>query len=412
MSHYENSDSTVHVMPFSRREDGSEIVIGSAHGDRFISLSREAIEVLDMLAGGATLAATRAAFFSKYQEVPDLADLLDSLEQRGFVRPLADEGEDSAPAISASVSPRYHFTFINESWARAIFGRRTVLLSAALVVTALVAVAADPALIPTWRALFFNRHITAAFLLLMALGLVATFLHEMAHLIAARAEGVLCRLGIGHRLWVLVAETDMTAVWLLPRNRRFLPLLAGPWLDAVSASFLILLFYAGRRGWLTLSQGCWKILSALFLGYLLRLLWQCFFFVRTDFYYVYATCFDCKDLMNDTRDYLRNQVARLLGRAQRRDLRHIPTGEMRAIRAYSWFWLAGRSAAFWSIFKVSIPLFFAYLVRIGSSLAHDWSSDRYAFVDSFLVTAIQLSFTFFGFALWIKSIYSSRRHAQ
>lgn len=409
MGRYEDPQGTVAVVPFLRQEDGSDFIIGHPVTNHFISLPREAVEVLDLLASRNTLEEVEKTFLEKYGEVPDLEDFLASLEERGFVRP---GNEDVTVSAVRAPSPKYHFTFIPERHAQALFSKPVLMASAIFVLLALMALVSDPALVPGWRALFFQRHITASFLLLMTIGLFTTFLHEMAHLTAARAEGVLCRIGISNRLWILVAETDMTGVWLLPRNRRYLPILAGPWLDTVSASFLVLLFYAGRRGWIDLGQDTWRILAAVLMSYLLRLLWQCYFFVRTDFYYVFATFFNCKDLMGDTRSYLRNQLLRVLGREKLRDQQHIPEREMRAVRAYSLFWLAGRGAAFWTLFKFSLPLMFAYFGHIGSSLAHDWRSDRYAFADAMLITVIQLGFTFAGFALWIRSIYFPRRHTQ
>lgn len=409
MSRYEDPQSTVAVVPFLRQEDGSEVIIGHPGKSQFISLPREAVEVLDLLASRKTLEEVQKTCLEKYGEAPDLGEFLESLEERGFVRP----GHEEAPLPDPRESKlKYHFTFIPERYAKAVFSKPVLSASAALVLLTLFALMSDPSLIPGWKALFFKRNITANFLLLMTIGLATTFLHEMAHLTAARAEGVLCRIGISNRLWILVAETDMTGVWLLPRNRRYLPILAGPWLDTVSASLLVLLFYAGKRGWVDLGPESWRILAAVLMSYLLRLLWQCYFFVRTDFYYVYATFFNCKDLMGDTKRYLRNQVARVLGRGAPRDQQHIPEREMRAVRAYSLFWLAGRGAAFWALFKVSFPLMFAYIGHIGSSLANDWRSDRYAFADSLLITVIQLSFPLAGFALWMRSIYSPRRHTQ
>jgi len=409
MSHYEDPQGTVAVVPFLRQEDGPDFIIGHSGRNHFISLPREAVEVLDLLASRKTLEEVQRACLEKYGEIPDLGEFLESLEERGFVRP--GHEEVALPEIQEA-STQYHFTFIPERNAKAIFSKPVLAASAVFVLLALFALVSDPSLLPGWKALFFQRHITANFLLLMTIGLATAFLHEIAHLTAARAEGVLCRIGISNRLWILVAETDMTGVWLLPRNRRYLPILAGPWLDTVSASFLVLLFYAGRRGWVDLGQGSWRILAAVLMSYLLRLLWQCYFFVRTDFYYVYATFFNCKDLMEDTKRYLRNQLSRALGRGTPRDQQHIPEREMGAVRAYSLFWLAGRGTAFWTLFKVSVPLMFAYFGHIGSSLAHDWRSDRYAFADAMLITVIQLGFTFAGFALWIRSIYFPRRHTQ
>ena len=57
------------------------------------------------------------------------------------------------------------------------------------------------------------------------------FVHELAHLIAARAVGVNSRMGISHRLWYLVAETDLTGLWSVTRNQRYLPMLAGMIVD-------------------------------------------------------------------------------------------------------------------------------------------------------------------------------------
>jgi hypothetical protein len=414
MERYKPEDR-IHVVPFTRREDGPEVIIGHPRGDVFIAIPREAVEVLDLLAGGKTLEEARRSYGEKYGEALDLAhfeSFIESLAERGFVKPLAEHGREAVEGAAEEPDPkssRYHFTSIPERWAKLLFGRAVLWTSAAVVVAATLALLREPSILPSWTAFFFKRNITVMMLLLMTVGLLTTFLHEMAHLVAARAEGVLCRMSISHRLWVLVAETDMTGIWALPKSRRFLPILAGPWLDLVSAAVLILLFYAGKREWLSFGEQSTKVLGAILLGYLMRLLWQCFFFVRTDFYYVYATLFSCKDLMTDTQRYLRNQLRRVLRRGPAYDQQHIPKREMRAIQAYSLFWLAGRGAAFWTLFKISLPLMVAYFLQIGTSLTRNWQHDRYAFADALLITALQFGFTLSGFAFWIRSLYLRRQ---
>ena len=408
-------DDRIHVVPFTRREDGPEFIIGHPRGEVFISVPREAVEVLDLLAGGKTLDEARRSYSDKYGESLDLEgfeSFIESLAERGFVKPLAEHEREAAEGATAEPpSPRHHFTSIPEHWAKALFGRTMLWSSAVLVAAAALALLLEPSILPDWTAFFFKRNITLMMLLLMTLGLLTTFLHEMAHLVAARAEGILCRLSVSHRLWVLVAETDMTGIWALPKSRRFLPILAGPWLDVVSAAVVVLVLFAGKKEWLSFGEQGWKVLGALLLGYLMRLLWQCFFFVRTDFYYVYATLFSCKDLMTDTQHYLRNQLRRVLRKSAVYDQQNIPKREMRAIRAYSLFWLAGRGAAFWTLFKISLPLIVAYFVQIGGSLARNWQHDRYAFADALLITTLQFGFTLSGFAFWIRSLYL-RRHVQ
>src|SRR6185436_7611074 len=134
---------------------------------------------------------------------------------------------------------------------------------------------------------------------------------EFCHLLAARAAGVKSRIGIGNRLWVLVAETDLTGLWAVPRNRRYLPLLAGPISDGVFASLIVFLLYSQSHGHLHLSSGMVGILRACLLLYLARLLWQLFFFVRTDFYYVIALFFGCKNLMKDTQRFIQSRLSYL-----------------------------------------------------------------------------------------------------
>jgi putative peptide zinc metalloprotease protein len=404
------TDCRVQILPFVRQVETEEAVIGLPERDAFIAIPLEALVVLDALAEGRTIGECQESYRERYGETPDLESFLEELAAKGFVAS-ADGVESGVAATLAAVrpvAPRHHFASFPESWAKAIFSKQAMCASFALIGVASGMIVAYPSLLPGWRTLFFERHVTAAVLLLMATGLVATFLHEMAHLVAARAQGVLCRMSLGSRLWILVAETDMTGVWSLPRHKRFLPILAGPLFDSTSASLLVLLLFAHRQGWLAMTPLIYQLVSAVLMGCLLRLLWQCFFFVRTDFYYAYATAFNCKNLMADTQAFLRSQFARLLLRERPIDQRHIPAREMRAVRAYSIFWLLGRGAAFWTLFFVTLPLLSKYTIYLGRALLTG-RRDAYLFFDSLTILALQLGIAAAGFILWLRSIYQTWR---
>lgn len=398
-------DSQVHFAPFvTRREDG-EVLLGRAGDGVFVTLPEEAFEIVEALASGKTVEETRRQYSEQHGEVPDIEDLVSALRARGFVidSPSARRGPHSNGA------PRqFHFDWISPRFAQAVFSRPMLVCCAGIILAAAAALGLRPTLIPTWKAFFFERNMTALIVALMLLGLVTTFLHEMAHLVAARAKGVSCRVGVSSRLWILVAETDMTGIWALSRRDRYLPLLAGPLFDLTAGSILIFVLFAGSNGWLHLSLALRQFMSALVLGAMLRLLWQCFFFVRTDFYYVVANIFGCKSLMRDTQTYLLYQFSRWTGRGPRRELPEIPARELAAVRVYSVFWLAGRAVAFASLFLITIPLIWRYSIHLGSSFAAPGSLSRYQLVDTVLITAIPLSIILLGLGLWVRRLIRAR----
>lgn len=412
------TDTRVAVYLFTRQPDGNEVVIGRSDTAVFLVLPSDAVELLDYLAVGKTVGQAQSLYHEKYGEVPDMEDFLDLLERKGFVRPLAAGGSDqTAVAMKTTdllrpVAPkpvRYHFAKFPQSLARRLFSRQVLVSCGVLIGLALAAITVDPSIVPGWSAYFFSENFTLMSLILMMMGSVTVFLHEMAHLVAARAVGVSSRLGISNRMWILVAETDITGIWGVPRNQRYLPLLAGPLLDAVSASALTLIFFAQSRGWVVLHPVVFQLGRAMLLTYLLRLLWQCYFFVRTDFYYVIANFFRCKSLMKDTEAFLLNQMAQIIRSVRTVDQSHIRAAEMRVIRWYALVCLMGRTAALGSLIFISIPLIWNYYLAIFAALSAGYNANPYAFIDALLIVLLVFAPQGVGFWLWIRSFRIAQR---
>jgi putative peptide zinc metalloprotease protein len=428
---YEPS-TQVAVYPFTRQPDGEEIVIGRTDTGIFLSLPREAVEILDWLRDGRTVAEAQAQYQEKYGEIPDVADLLTFLQEKGFVRPRRDGTSADAPvsaanAANAVITPaadktfappaaaavRYHFANIPVPLARKLFGKTALALGALIFALAVVAVFLDPSLRPHRDALIFSQHRTLKTLALILIGYTTVFVHEMGHLMAARAVGVNSRLGISSRMWVLVAETDMTGLWSVPKNQRYLPMLAGPVIDVVSASLISLMLFAQHRGWIALPALVVQLSMAMVFVYMMRLLWQCFFFVRTDFYFVIATFFGCKSLMQDTRVYIGNLRRRLFGSATPlTDQSHIPKTERRVISAYAWIWFLGRAVALWSLFFVTLPVAGKYLKSSIATMMTGFSGGTYAFFDALFILVFYLFPLGLGMSLWIRGILRQRREPR
>ncbi|HYU34078.1 MAG TPA: hypothetical protein VEW48_18135 [Thermoanaerobaculia bacterium] len=394
------NDSRISVHPFTRQLENGEMIIGRPETGVFLALPVEAVEVLDQLAAGRTVGEVRDLFQQRHGELLDMADFLSALESKGLVQGPNGNGHPGA----ASIPIRYHFTNVPQKLAQALFGGTAFVLYGGLVLAALALVALDPSLLPSQRALYFAEDRTLKTLVLFLISYVTIFNHEMGHLIAARARGVNTRLGISHRLWFLVAESDLTALWSIPKRERYLPLLAGPLVDAVTSALLLLALAAGHRSWLTLPATARQLAAALCFVLLMRIVWQCFFFVRTDFYYVIANLFNCRNLLNDTAGHLRNWLARSLGRAEPVDQSSIPPAEMRVVRAYSIVWLLGRLLAYGLLFSVSIPFLIHYFTELSRVLRTGWSGHEYDFVDTLIMALISVVPFLLGMGLWIGSL--------
>src|SRR5262249_9805124 len=152
------------------------------------------------------------------------------------------------------------------------------------------------------------------------------FLHEAAHLLAARARGCAGSLSISRRLYFLVAQTDMSGIRSVPRSQRYAPYLAGMTVDLMILLICFLLRATGTGG---------RITSVITYLVIIQLLFQFAIFMRTDVYYVITNWLRLGNLMHDVQQLLIGLVARMLGRSSGHDTNPIPTRERRLVRWYA-----------------------------------------------------------------------------
>lgn len=402
------SDQRVIIEPLTRQPDPDGILVGRKDLGIFLLLPADAVEVLDDLAAGKTVGETQALYRSRHGETPEMEDFLTSLEERGFVRPAGSGSEDAGRRKPAK---SFHFEWISPRWAARICSRPVLIACGVLVALAVAAVCVDRSAVPGWRAAYFPNKTAAGLLFLMVLGLFTTFIHEMAHLVAARARGVSCRFGIGNQLWFVVWETDMTGIWALPRGQRYLPILAGPLIDLVTASVLLILSFMNLQGWLPFTPRAVQVGRALLFVYLMRIAWQCYFFLRTDFYYAMANLLGCKNLMQDTQVFLRNAAVRLFRVGRVVDQSHIPPFERRMLGIYSVVWIVGRALAFTVLLFVQLPLLFHYAALAVRKFrgAAPGSGDGDGDGPVALLTGLFFSlFLVAGFGLWLKRLWPKK----
>ncbi|MFL6110417.1 MAG: hypothetical protein ACJ786_03565 [Catenulispora sp.] len=287
----------LHRLTMVAEEDG--VMIGRPDTGSYALFPAEGAATLNRLGSGAPLSEVADWYEAEYGTPLDFDDFLEIIEDLGFL--LGDGEEEPAPQ-----PVRWR------RLGRALFSIPAFTLYAALALAAVVAMVRTPALRPSYNQLFFSSHISLIPIVLTLTQIPCILAHEAFHALAGRRLGLPSRLGIGRRLYFLVAETRLDSLMSVPRRKRYLPFLAGMVLDAVLVSALTLTADAltghGIPHWIP------AVCLAIGFSTLLRLIWQFMFYLETDLYYVVSTALRCSDLQNATRFHIRSRVRTLLRR--------------------------------------------------------------------------------------------------
>jgi putative peptide zinc metalloprotease protein len=402
-------DTTVAVFPFTRQPDQQDVIIGRVETGVFLAVPPEAVELLEQLAQGKSVGEVADLYQEKYGESADLDDFLTIMEEKGIVAPGSQDVTRTAVPSPQRVR-RYHFSGFSQPLARRLFSRPVLAGCFLLIAVALGMALPNRSLVGGWRDLYFPDHRIFSWGFLTLAGYAALFVHELAHLVAARALGINSRMGISNRLWYLVAETDLSGLWTVPKEQRYLPMLAGILVDAVSGSLLVFVLFAHSHRWMALSTLCARLVRAMAFTYLMRIVWQFCLFIRTDLYYVIANIFNCRSLLSDTKVFLRNQMARVIPAVRSVDQSAIPVAERRMIRIYSVLFVAGRLWALFLLLSVTVPLFVRYSSSLANAFRTGYSANPYGFVDAALLATYFLLPTTIGFTLWVSGMIRRERN--
>lgn len=352
--------TTVALYPLhiSAIEDGAAEV-GRPDTGVFISLPEQGVDIIRDLQQGLTLDEVSQRFAGKYGEAPDLNDFLAALEECGFVRapgseePVAEDGPQMRGWRLLAGLPTSKVAWL--------LSRPAMVLWAVVWVAVPAIFIFRPDLLPDGAAdgrLGLGVALDALALTVLGWGLI--FLHEVAHLIAVRARGCTGVLRLSHRLHLLAAETDMSAVRTLSRGERYAPYLAGMTFNLTVLGITLVLRMAGFSA---------QLLPAI--GYLcaVTLLLELAFFMRTDVYYVIVNWLRLGNLMGDAWQWVGNLLARLTRRPTPYDLSTVPARELRIVRWYVVFMVGGVVVFVGQFIWLALPLLFSFVADSGARIA-------------------------------------------
>jgi hypothetical protein len=368
--------STVCFHPLSILREGDEVTVGRLDDERaFVVLPHDGAELLLRLREGMTLAAAAEWYHASYGERVDIQDFVADLIELGFI----SEGTEPAPADRAVRWQRL---------GRAVFSPAGLACYAVLLGLFGFAIYRNHALAPTYHNVFFTHYLSLLVLVSFFGQPPLALVHEAAHALAGRRLGLPSKLSISRRLYYVVFQTTMDGLVTVPRAKRFLPIMAGMLADTVLLMLLTLLA-AVTEGSDGRVSGIGPLALSLAYLTLFRLIWQFWFFLQTDIYYLIVTVLGCIDLQQVSRQRVANATARMTGRPRRHDPSRWHPRDRAVSRWYAWLLVAGYGFSIVSLLLGMAPVVKRIFAEIFRRLAGH--SSTVGIADSVLFLVLTLA---------------------
>ena len=325
--------------------DGDEVAVGRPDTGSFAIFPADGAELLRRLMEGNSPATAAAWYRGNYGEAVDMDQFLDNLDELGLLR-------TSEPALAAP-------TVRWQGLGRAVFCVPAGLVWLGVLVTAVLGCVRHPELVPARHDVFFVRSLLVIELTIVVAQVPLTLVHELAHVLAGRRVGAWSRLRMGHRFTVVVFETVLDGLVVVPRSKRYLPLAAGMLADLVVMAGLVDAAWL-LRTWQHRVSVAALICLALAYTTIPRIAWQFFVFLRTDGYFLLQTALRGDDIDAAARDQLRAWWSGRLRRpAPAAPVR--PARDVRAGRIFAPLLVGGYACVGVTMAAVVAPLMFRFI---------------------------------------------------
>lgn len=345
-----NDTTRLRLHPLSMRPEGESWVVGRMDTGDFIMAPPTGHRAITLLSDGHTIGEVRQALAQETGSDIAVGEFVQTLDDLGFVAAV-----DGKPCPGPYVD-RGSLPWLRPHHVRWLLRPSVPWLLCGLIMAAVAAMIADPALVPSYHDLVWGHHSGIVLATNAALGWTLVAMHELGHLTTARAAGAPARMSLSTRLQFLAWQTDVSGVWAAPRRTRLTVYLAGMAVNLVVASSCVLVLSLA-----TIEGLAHALLAAAVLQALLFLPMQFLIFMRTDVYFVVQDVTGCANLYADGAAHIR-YLARRTWKAIRRvdnpitnPIHALPHNERRAVHTYSWVLLVGTIICLTVAATVAVP---------------------------------------------------------
>ncbi|WP_053361557.1 hypothetical protein [Bacillus sp. FJAT-27251] len=325
-----HSHSKVTLNPLNIRKDRKHYIVEDLDSGDFYEMPEVCIDAIGLIGEGKDLHSIEEELRERFpNEDVDMKGFVQDLLDLGLIRTI--DGKE-VPKRTAQPAETPGLTWIPEKAGKFFFNRASSLVYLAALLASAGILMVRPGLFPAYKDIFVFDLMMYNILVFLGLTFLLVVLHEIGHVLAMRAESLPTGISLGHRLFFIVLETDMSRVWTLPPHRRYRLYLAGLAFDAVVlfAALLVQLVFSGHA----LSAGIAKMAA---FSTFIRILYQCCVYMKTDLYYVIENHSGSYNLMENGQNYLRRWLPFLSEVKTSKEF----AGEEKWVRPYAFFYLVG-----------------------------------------------------------------------
>jgi hypothetical protein len=292
-------DTCLSLFPTEIRKDKKHYIVEDKASGEFYEMPEVCIDAIQLINNGKQLWEIELHLKEKYPK--EDVDLIDFAEQLLELQ-LVAEIDGVKVELSEKAKESLGFLWLSPRIGKIFFNKFSNFVYAVLFIGNILLFMAKPSLFPNYKDLFIFDYMLLNIPAWMLLTIILVFIHEFGHILAMRAQNLPTKMEVGHRLFLVVLETDMSSVWKLPSKDRNVLYLGGLCFDTLILSLALifqLIFANGSKVFLS-------IMSVVVLDTFIRMVYQLCIYMKTDLYYVFENVSGCYNLMENAQQMIRN----------------------------------------------------------------------------------------------------------
>lgn len=338
------NNSRLSIVQIDIRKDKKNNIIEDMFTGEFYEMPEVCVDAINLINKGMHLGEIERLLKDKYpNEEVNILDFAEQLLGLGLIA----EIDGVKVEKQQKQKEKLGFQWISPKVGKFFFNKFTYLFYFLLLIVNLFLFITKPTLFPHHMDIFVFDTMVFNVILWMLFTFFFVLIHEFGHVLSMRAHDLPTKVEIGHRLFFVVLETDMSSVWKLAPKERNVLYLAGLCFD----NFLLFIALIFQLMFPDVSGIVNGLMSLAVFDIVLRMIYQCCIYVKTDLYYVFENVSGCYNLMENAQEKIRQRLTFLKKKSSDEV---VFSDEKNTVFLFSIFYFLG--------IAVSIALYFIYYI--------------------------------------------------
>ncbi|MCL6571268.1 MAG: hypothetical protein K6T88_06220 [Bacillus sp. (in: Bacteria)] len=337
-------DSLLSLVPIEIHKEKKHYIVEDKISGEFYEMSEVCIDAINLIGQGLHLGEIEQKLKGNYpKEEINLLEFAEQLLDMGLVAEIDGAKVEKQQQQKDSLG----LLWISPKIGKFFFNKFTYPLYFVLFVVNLLLFIIHPSLFPHHEDIFVFDIMVLNVLLWMSFTFLLVLIHEFGHVLAMRAHNLPTKVEVGHRMFFVVLETDMSSVWKLAPKERNVLFLAGLCFDTVILFTALILQLLVPNG----PGVAIGLMNLAVFDIVLRIIYQCCLYMKNDLYYIFENVSGCYNLMENAQQTIRKRFSFLKSKGREEV---VFQGEKKTIFIYSIFYFLG--------VVITIALYFIYFI--------------------------------------------------